>query len=88
MATYVYTAKFQPEPEGGYTVTIPALRGLVTYGETSDEAKANAYEALELYLESLLERNKPIPSDIPLLSSGVITEKISVSLEKMKVALV
>jgi predicted RNase H-like HicB family nuclease len=33
-----YTFVFNPEPEGGYTVTCPALPGLVTYGETLQEA--------------------------------------------------
>jgi antitoxin HicB len=40
-------------PEGGYTVTIPALPGCITEGETIDECLANAREAIELYIESL-----------------------------------
>jgi antitoxin HicB len=42
-----YTFVFNPEPEGGYTVTCPALPGLVTYGETLDEARAMARDAME-----------------------------------------
>ena len=30
--------EFQQEPEGGYTVTVPALPGCLTYGETFEEA--------------------------------------------------
>jgi antitoxin HicB len=46
-----YVCHFQPEPEGGYTVTCPALPPVVTYGETLEEARANAREAIELCLE-------------------------------------
>ena len=52
-AEYAYNALFQPEPEGGYTVTCTALPGLVSYGETLDEARAMAVEAIEAYLEAL-----------------------------------
>ena len=52
---YIYTVIFAPEPEGGFTVTCPALPGLVSFGETMDEARANAAEAVEGYLESLQE---------------------------------
>ena len=50
---YTYTVLFEPEPEGGYTVTCPTLPGLVSYGETLDEARTMAAEAIACYLESL-----------------------------------
>jgi len=43
------------EPEGGYTVIVPSLPGCVTYGETVDEAKRMAKEAIELYIQTLKE---------------------------------
>ena len=49
---HTYNVLLQPEPEGGYTVTCPSLPGLVTYGETLEEARAMAAEAIEAYLES------------------------------------
>jgi antitoxin HicB len=56
-----YICHFQPEPEGGYTVTCPALPPVVTYGETLEEARANAREAIELCLEVFREEDRPIP---------------------------
>ncbi len=56
-----YRILLNPEPEGGYTVTVPALPGCVTYGENVDEAIAMAKEAIELYIESLIEHNEPVP---------------------------
>jgi antitoxin HicB len=60
-AEYTYTVLLQPEPEGGFTVTCPTLPGLVTYGETIEEARAMVAEAIECYLESLQKDGLPIP---------------------------
>lgn len=58
---YRYTIVFDSEPEGGYTVTCPALPGLVTYGASLEEARENAAEAIQGCLESLRELGRPIP---------------------------
>lgn len=58
---------FEPAEEGGYVVTCPALPGLVTEGETMEEARRMAEDALRLYLETLIEDGLPIPADkIPI----------------------
>lgn len=56
-----YTVIYQKEPEGGYTVIVPALAGCVTYGKDLEEAKKMAKEAIELYLESLRKHDEDIP---------------------------
>ena len=56
-----YTFVFNPEPEGGYTVTCPALPGLVTYGETLDEARRMAFDAMDGLIEVMLERGERSP---------------------------
>ncbi len=60
---YTYKLHLRQEPEGGFTVMVPALSGCVTYGETIDEAITMAREAIELYIEELQERGEPIPDD-------------------------
>jgi len=40
------------EPEGGFTVNVPALPGCVTFGENIEHAMAMAKEAIELYVET------------------------------------
>src|SRR5215510_11883610 len=61
-----YTFVFNPEPEGGYTVTCPALPGLVTYGESLDEARQMARDAMEGLIEVMIENGEPVPeSDTP-----------------------
>ncbi|MBI2577488.1 MAG: type II toxin-antitoxin system HicB family antitoxin [Candidatus Wildermuthbacteria bacterium] len=56
-------AIFKPEPEGGFTVVVPALPGCVTYGKTLKEAKAMAVDAVAGYLVSLKKHGDPLPSD-------------------------
>jgi antitoxin HicB len=58
-----YTIRLLPEPEGGYTVRVPALPPVVTYGATYEEAMAMAREAIELVLEVYREEGLDIPDD-------------------------
>lgn len=44
------------EPAGGYSVSVPALPGCHSEGETLEEAMANIREAAELWLEVSNER--------------------------------
>ena len=56
-----YSVTLRPEPEGGFTVRVPALPEIVTYGRSEAEALANAREAIELVIESRSERGEPLP---------------------------
>lgn len=42
---------FEPQDEGGYHVYAPDLPGLHTQGDDLDDARANANEAVALYVE-------------------------------------
>jgi antitoxin HicB len=80
---YRYSVTLRPEPEGGFTVRVPALPEIVTYGESEDEAIANAREAIELVLESRAERGEMIPpSDIIHTQPGTFTLAMIHALEK------
>jgi antitoxin HicB len=58
-----YRITLKKEPEGGYTVTVPALPGCITYGKDVDEAIAMAEEATALYIEELNARGEEVPDD-------------------------
>ncbi len=59
---FKYTAIFEPDKiAGGYVVTIPALPGCVSEGDTFEEALKNIKEAALLYLEVLKENQEEIP---------------------------
>ncbi|MCB1153981.1 type II toxin-antitoxin system HicB family antitoxin [bacterium] len=59
-----YTVIFEPAEEGGFTVHVPALPGCVTEGDTLEEARTMAADAIQGYLESLAKHGEPIPEDI------------------------
>lgn len=64
MKEYQYTIILDPDPEeGGYTVTVPALPGCVTQGETIEEAIAMAKGAIHLYIETLIADGEPVPQE-------------------------
>lgn len=59
-----YTVRISPDPDGhGYEVEIPALPDVISYGTTSDEALANAQEAIELHVRGLEEDGLAVPED-------------------------
>jgi antitoxin HicB len=55
-----------PQPEGGYTVTSPVLPGLVTEGDTVEEALENARDALAALVEAYQHLGRPMPANIQL----------------------
>ncbi|MDA1169254.1 MAG: type II toxin-antitoxin system HicB family antitoxin [bacterium] len=61
----------QPEPEGGYTVLVPALPGCVTYGKTVDEARAMAGDAISAYLASMADHGESVVADTDALLTSV-----------------
>ena len=65
MAEYSYTVLFEPAEEGGFVVTCPALPGLVTEGDTLEEARRMAQDVIRANLESLHKDHLPIPADRP-----------------------
>jgi antitoxin HicB len=52
---------FEPQPEGGYTVTCPILPELITEGETIAEALANVEDALVAIIEAYQDLGRPLP---------------------------
>lgn len=60
---YSFTILIEPNDPDGYLVTCPALPGLVTQGDTLDEAFLMAKDAIEGYLITLIKHGDPIPED-------------------------
>ena len=66
-----YTVVLTPDvEEGGYVVTVPALPGCVTQGETVEESLAMAKDAIGLWIDALQERGEPVPEE---LSTPIVT---------------
>lgn len=75
MAEYRYTVYFEPLPEGGYNARVPALPEICTFGETLEEARAMAKDAIRCVVESSLDHGEPIPADVE-----PATEQVAVTL--------
>lgn len=58
-----YTVILQRESDGGYVVSVPALPGCVSQGDSREEALKNIEEAIELYLEDVKAAGEPIPAE-------------------------
>lgn len=52
---YQYEVIFDPNG-AGYTVTVPKLPGLVTEGDSLQEAREMAKDAIRCYLEAVLKK--------------------------------
>ena len=51
-------------PEGGYSVVVPAIPEICTFGETLPEARSMAKDAVRCFLESALKTGETIPKDV------------------------
>ena len=58
---YEYTAFFEGNENGGYTVTVSSLPGLVTEGRNLDHARDMAKDGIRCYIEGLEKAREPIP---------------------------
>ena len=60
----------EPSDEGGYTVSVPALPGCLSEGDTREEALANIQESIALYLEPI-EDDRGFAPDAEVLEVAV-----------------
>ncbi|MCL4281283.1 MAG: type II toxin-antitoxin system HicB family antitoxin [Flavobacteriales bacterium] len=72
MGRRTYRVLLTKEPEGGFTVNVPALPGCVTYGDSIDQAMSLAQEAIELYVETLQAQGEHVPDDSGTLEYSLV----------------
>jgi len=80
MKEYRYTVCFEPAEGGGYNVVVPAIPEICTLGETDEEARAMAAEAIRCCLENALRLGEDIPEDITHHREPLM-ERLAVKLE-------
>jgi predicted RNase H-like HicB family nuclease len=69
-----YRVLLRKETERGYTVIVPSLPGCVTFGNTIEEGIEMAKEAIQLYIESLIEHNEEIPTEEGILEYNLTVD--------------
>lgn len=63
---------FSPQPEGGFTVTSPAVPELVSEGDTLAEAFGNVRDALAAVVELYADEGRALPATVTLPASGEV----------------
>lgn len=69
-----YTVIFEPAEEGGYVVTVPALPGCISEGDTFEEAVRMIKDAMKGYLAVTRKEGLEIPKE----TEDVVVTRISV----------
>ena len=55
---------FEPQPEGGFTVTSPLLPELITEGDSMEDALENVRDALAAVIEIYQETGRTLPPSL------------------------
>jgi len=79
MAQYKYTVIFEPLEEGGYNVIVPSLPDICTFGETLEEARDMAQDAIKCALEGRLKLGLSIPES-GVIQHDPVKEEIAVQI--------
>lgn len=60
---YRYAVVLEKGEDGLIVAHVPALKGCWSQGKTRAEALRNIREAIEVFVESLLANNEPVPAE-------------------------
>jgi antitoxin HicB len=63
LMSYSFSVILEPQPDGGFTVLVPALPEVVTEGDTEGQALSNAEEAIRAVLAYRRAHGLTIPPD-------------------------
>ena len=77
-AKYTFSALFEPEADGSYSVSFPDLDGCFTQGDTYEAAYTNAVDALSLHLYGMEEDGESIPAaTVPCPSADALNVMVT-----------
>ena len=66
MARLFYPAILEKEPDSAYGVTFPDFPGLVSAGDTAEEALVNSHETLAGHVALMVQDGDPLPDPTPV----------------------
>jgi antitoxin HicB len=73
MKTHVFAIRVEPDADGLWTATCPALRGCVTWGGTKEVALRNIQEAVEAYVADMVAAGETLPAGIAILNEPAVS---------------
>ena len=74
--TASYTVVLLAEPDGRYSVFVPALPGAISWGDSVEDALANIAEAIEGLLEAVQEDREQAPVEHPHTVVTTVTVQV------------
>ncbi|MDO8532186.1 MAG: type II toxin-antitoxin system HicB family antitoxin [Dehalococcoidia bacterium] len=72
MADYKFTVVVERDEDGVFVVSVPALPGCHTQGETYKKALENVRDAIRLYIDALRDLGEPIPVEVGIEKVRVV----------------
>ncbi|HET6878863.1 MAG TPA: type II toxin-antitoxin system HicB family antitoxin [Pirellulales bacterium] len=72
---------FEPQPEGGFTVTSPLLPELITEGDSFEDAIENVRDAFAAVIEAYHDTGRTLPGELAVSrQNGAISADVLVTL--------
>lgn len=63
MKHYTYRVMIEPDENKTFHAWVPGLPGCHTWGDSLEEVRRNARDAIQAYLANLAEGDEPIPEE-------------------------
>lgn len=73
MKTHVFRVDVEPDDDGRWAATCPALPGCATWGHSQAEALRNIQEAVAAYVADLVATGDPIPRADDVIDSPAVS---------------
>ncbi|MBW2702193.1 MAG: type II toxin-antitoxin system HicB family antitoxin [Deltaproteobacteria bacterium] len=73
MKTHVFDISIEQDDDGRWAASCPALPGCATWGKTQEEAIRNIREAVEVYIEDLLESGEALPGAREVIETPAVS---------------
>lgn len=73
MKTYLFPVCLKKERDGRWSASCPVLSGCATWGHTRERALRNIREAVEAYVEDMIEAGESIPSGVKVIDALTVS---------------
>ncbi len=70
--SYLFQAEVEEDEDGRWSAWVPVLPGCATWGYSKDEAITNLHDAVELYVEDMIEAGDALPTEGVQVVNGVM----------------
>jgi predicted RNase H-like HicB family nuclease len=71
--TYVFPIDLTPETDGRWSATCPTLPGCATWARSREDALRNIQEAIEAYVDDVLDSGEKLPAGARMLDHVAVT---------------